>query len=178
MKTTNPSTRSAWLYCSLLNASKKIQRKRLHEHFIQNGKTTAIRRIAAWETIASLGIMWAQLKASLKPLRPLQHYRFEVIKGVLNLASIIPRDVRLLHSRCNFFSSLAIGIFFISQPRSWHLSAYWGTVRRPLSNPSVQYCRDFSKDFWEVFNHAEKRKYLVADLRLIVVEFMSVELRV
>ena len=47
-----------------------MQRKRLYEPFIQNGKTTAIRRTAVRETIASLGIKQVQLRGFQKPLEP------------------------------------------------------------------------------------------------------------
>ena len=47
----------------------------------QTRKTTAIRRVQLSERLATLGIMGFQLRASLKPLGPSQHYRIEGFKG-------------------------------------------------------------------------------------------------
>ena len=84
---------------------KNVYLKRLHETFIQTGKTTAIRRVAVRETIASLGIKLVHLRGALELLGPSQHYPIEGFKGALNWASIMLRVASLLDSRCIFFQS-------------------------------------------------------------------------
>ena len=71
----------------------------------QTGKTTAIKRIAVRETIASLCIIGPQLKAPLKPLGPSQHYDIWEFRGTFNWAPFLPKDTSLSDSRCKFFQS-------------------------------------------------------------------------
>ena len=51
------------------------------------------------------GILGVQLKDSLKLFGPSQHYRIEGLQGAFNCAPIIPRDISLSDSQCNFLKS-------------------------------------------------------------------------
>ena len=53
----------------------RFERKLKYSFLSVSGKTTAIRRTAVRETVASFGMMGNQLKAPLKPLRLSQYYR-------------------------------------------------------------------------------------------------------
>ena len=52
--------------------------------------------------------MGAQLRATLKPRVPSQHYYVEGIKGALSLAPIVQRDVSFSDSGCIFFFPLDV----------------------------------------------------------------------
>ena len=84
---------------------KNVYLKRLHETFIQTGKTTAIRRVAVRETIASFDIKLVHLRGALELLGPSQHYRIEEFKGALSRPTIMPGEEGLSDIGCNLFQS-------------------------------------------------------------------------
>ena len=59
--------------------------------------------------------MRAQLRALLKPLEPSQHYRIEWLRSALNWSPIMPRDISLFYSRCEFFFQSRYMVFELCQ---------------------------------------------------------------